>query len=154
MKTSDLVKKVYDLALPKALEENVSIWDVEFEKEGSIYVLTIYLDSETEVSITNCENVSRYVDPLLDAKEFDSLPSYSLCVSSAGMERKLTKPFHFEQSIGKLVNVGFYKAIDGSKNIDGTLVSYNNGDVTIDVNGENKTFLKSDIATTRLTFVM
>ena len=154
MKTSDLLKKVNDLILPKAEELSVTIWNVEFEKEGSIYVLTIYLDSETEVSITDCEAISRFVDPLLDAKEFDSLPAYTLCVSSAGLERKLTKEEHFEKSLGKLINIGFYKSINGTKSIEGTLVSYENGNVTAKIGETCETYLKADVATVRLAFEM
>lgn len=154
MKTSDLLKKVYDLALPKLEELNLTIWIIDFEKEGSIYVLTIYLDSENKVSITDCETISRFIDPLLDAKEFDGLPSYNLCVSSAGLERKLTKPEHFEKSMGKLVNIGFYKAINGVKNVEGTLFSFENGNVTISNDENNETYQACDISTVRLAFII
>ena len=150
MQNKELCSRVCDLILPKIEELGIAIWDVDFEKEGSIYCLNIYLGGEREISIDDCEKISRFVDPLLDAKVFDSLPAYTLCVSSAGLERKLVKPSHFEEFIGSLVSVGFYKSIDGTKNIEGILVSYNDGNVTIDIDGDIKTFEKSLVSSTRL----
>lgn len=150
MQNKQLCQKVHDLVLPKTQELGIDIWDIDFEKEGSIYCLNIYLDSEAEISIDHCEKVSRFIDPLLDDKQFDSLPSYTLCVSSAGLERKLIKPIHFEKNMQKLVNIGFYKAIDGQKSIEGILDGYENGNVTLNIDGEIKTFEKTVISSTRL----
>lgn len=150
MQNKELCSRVCDLATPKILELGIELWDVDFEKEGSLYWLNIYLDGQREISIEDCEKVSRFVDPLLDDKIFDSLPPYTLCVSSAGLERKLIKPSHFEKFINSDVRIGFYKAIDGLKAIEGVLCKYDNGDVTIDVDGVLKTFEKSAIASTRL----
>ena len=150
MQNKELCTRVCDLVLPKITELGISIWDVDFEKEGSLYCLNIYLDGEREISIDDCEKISRFVDPLLDAKVFDSLPPYTLCVSSAGLERKLIKPAHFEKYLGSLVLVGFYKAIDGAKTAEGTLDAYNNGDITINIDGEIKTFEKALVSSTRL----
>lgn len=150
MQNKELCSRVTEMAQAKTDELGIRIWDIDFEKEGSIYCLTIYLDGDREIDITDCEAVSRFVDPLLDAKVFDSLPAYTLCVSSAGLERKLIKPAHFEQFIGHLVNIGFYKAIDGAKNAQGKLVSYNNGDITLNIDGEEKMFEKAVVSSSRL----
>ncbi|MFI3116089.1 MAG: ribosome maturation factor RimP [Clostridia bacterium] len=152
MQNKEICTRVSELAMPKINELGIELWDVDFEKEGSIYCLNIYLDGEREISIEDCEKVSRYVDPLLDAKIFDSMPPYTLCVASAGLERKLIKPSHFEKNIGALVHVGFYKSIDGVKNIEGTLENYNNDGVTINVDGKSQTYAKADVALVRLTY--
>lgn len=119
MQSKVLCKRVEEMIAPKALEISVNVWDVEFKKEGSIYNLTIYIDSGDGINIEHCEAISRYVDPLLDEPEFDSLPAYTLCVSSAGAERKLERAEHYEYAKGKMVTVKFYGAKDGSKTFDG-----------------------------------
>ncbi len=142
-----LCKRVTEICAPKAEEIGVYIWDVEFEKEGSIYCLTIYLDAETGINIEHCEQMSRFIDPILDDSEFDSLPSYTLCVSSAGAERKLTKDMHYKYALGKKVLVKFYKALDGAKTIEDTLNAYDENSITIG----DKTFDTKDISSVRLT---
>lgn len=146
-----LCKRVSEMIEQKANELSVYVWDVEFEKEGPIYVLTIYIDALEGINIEQCEAISRYVDPLLDDKEFDSLPSYTLCVSSAGAERKLTKPEHFEICLDKKVLIKFYKAIDGLKQIEGILSNYTTDTITILADKEDKTYNMTDVSNVRLT---
>lgn len=123
----------------------VSLWDVEFEKEGGQYMLTVTIDRDGGVDIDHCEAVSRALDPLLDAKEFDSLPAYTLCVSSAGLERRLKKPQHFEKFLGAPVEVKFYKPVDGAKILEGKLAAYDGGCVTLEVDGARRVYEPQDI---------
>lgn len=98
-------------------------------------MLTVTVDHPEGVNIDQCEKVSRALDPMLDAKEFDDMPSYTLCVSSAGLARRLKRPEHFEAFMGQTVEVGLYKALNGAKQIEGTLAGYDDGAVTLDVGG-------------------
>ena len=85
MQTKQIVARVRELAQPLCEERGVSLWDVTFEKEGQKHFLTVFIDSEAGVFIEDCEAVSRGLDPLLEAREFDSLPAYTpISVSSIG----------------------------------------------------------------------
>ena len=98
MQAKQIVARVEELVRPLCEQAGVSLWDVEFEKEGGQYMLTVTVDHPEGVNIDQCEKVSRALDPMLDAKEFDDMPSYTLCVSSAGLARRLKRPEHFEAS--------------------------------------------------------
>ena len=63
MKVTELV---WQLAAPIAAQNGCSIWDVEFVREGGEWFLRVYLDKEGGVDITDCEAVSRALDPVLD----------------------------------------------------------------------------------------
>jgi ribosome maturation factor RimP len=52
--------------------------------------------------------------------------------------------------MGADVEVKLYRAKDGAKMFHGPLKGYDNGDVTIAVNGQDMTFAKKEIALTRL----
>ncbi len=151
MHTKDLVKRVEELVLPICENIGVELWDVEFEKEGGQYMLTVTIDKEEGVDIDHCESVSRTLDPMLDAKEFQSMPAYTLCVSSAGLERRLKKKAHFEKFMGSPVELKLYKAMNGAKIIQGILTAYDEGAVTLDVDGETHIYEPQDIAAVRLT---
>lgn len=150
MQAKELVRRVTELVMPICEDVGVQLWDVEFEKEGAQYVLTVTIDREDGVDILHCESVSRALDPMLDTKEFDSLPSYTLCVSSAGHARKLRKPAHFEAFIGSSVELRFYKPINGSRSAEGTLIAYDEGRVTVDIGGERRMFEPNELADVRL----
>jgi len=144
-----VTEAVIKLAEPVVLDLGCSLWDVEYVKEAGQWFLRVYIDKTEGVSIEDCEKVSRTLDPLLD--ELDVIPrQYTFEVSSAGAERQLKRPRDFEQFLGRLIEVKLYRTLQGSKEHVGTLVSYEDGDVTLDVKGEALQFLKQDIAMVRL----
>ena len=148
MKNKELISRVTQMAEPLCAEAGLSLWDVTFEKEGSGYVLTVYIDRDEGVFIEDCEKISRAVDPQLDAPEFDSLPPYTLSVSSAGLERKLTKPAHFEWAKGKKIELTPYKG----EAFVGELVEKTSESIVILQNGEENAIKSADCAVVKLYF--
>ena len=117
MTQKEAVRRVTQLVLPLCGEAGVSLWDVTFEKEGRQHVLTVYIDKEPAVDIGDCERISRALDPLLDAPEFDSLPPYVLTVSSAGLERPLNREEHLQWALGKEIVLRFYRPLNGAREL-------------------------------------
>ena len=126
------------------------LWDVAFEKEGQNWLLNVYIDRDEGVFINDCERISRALDPLLDTPEFDELPPYTFSVSSAGLERKLTRPEQLDWALGKAVTAGFYHAVDGADTITGILLAHDNDHVELQAGGEQKIFKADQIAYVRL----
>lgn len=145
-------KDVWTMAKPVVEHAGLELWDVEYVTEGGQRYLRVYLDGPDGVDLDACEAVSRALDPLLD--EADPIPdSYIFEVSSAGCERQLKRPGDFERFIGALVEVKLYSAADGAKQWIGKLLTYEDGDVTIDAGGERR-FKKNQIASVRLRLEM
>jgi len=145
-KVTDLTQA---LAAPIVQAAGCSLWDVEYVREGGTWFLRVYIDKEGGVSINDCEAVSRPLSDKLD--EVDPIEgSYVLEVSSAGADRPLKRPEHFAAYLGQQVEVKLYRARDGKKEFVGALAGYENGDVTLEVNGETAAFPKKDVAQVRL----
>ena len=97
------------MALPVSREQGVELWDVEYLKEAGQWYLRVYIDKDGGISINDCENFSRALDPILD--EEDPIPeSYIFEVSSAGVERVLKRPSDFQKFLGSKVEVKLYQA--------------------------------------------
>jgi ribosome maturation factor RimP len=148
-----IMKKINDviteLARPVAEAAGVELWDVEYVSEAGQWYLRIYIEHPDGISIDQCEAVSRILDPILD--EADPVEeSYIFEVASAGAERPLKRPSDFDKFMGEPVLVKLYKAVDGKKEYPGILSGYDNGKVTISIDGNELAFEKSDIALTRL----
>jgi ribosome maturation factor RimP len=126
-----------------------SLWDVEYVREGSERFLRLYIEKEGGVDITDCENISRAVDPVLDEKD-PIAESYHFEVCSAGLERALKRPGDFERFMGSPVMVKLYRPHNGMKEIPGVLRGYEDGRVTVEAGKENITFEKSQVALVRL----
>ena len=140
---------VAQLALPFVQEAGCSLWDVEYVKEAGSWFLRIYIDKETGVSIEDCEAVSRPLSDALD--EADPIEgSYVLEVSSAGADRVLKKEEHFQQFVGTEVEVRLYRPREGKKEFVGDLVSCEDGNVTLNMAGEQVLFEKKEVAQVRL----
>ena len=137
------------LARPVAEEHGCSLWDVEYVKEAGSWYLRVYIDKETGVSIDDCEAVSRVLSDLLDEADPIQEP-YTFEVSSAGADRALKKPEHFQAFLGVPVDVKFYQAVNGQKTCTGILAGYDNGDLTLELDGTPTTFPKQAIAFVRL----
>lgn len=146
MKITDQVRL---LAEPVVAEKNCELWDVEYVREGSTWFLRIYIDKEGGVDITDCEAVSRAMDPILD--EADPIPnSYTFEVCSAGLERTLKRPGDFERFMGADVLVRLYRPRSGSKEFAGVLTGYQDGEVTITIGDTPMSFTKAEVAQVRL----
>ena len=144
-----LVDTVRSLAEPVAAQCGCEVWDVEYVREAGAWYLRVYIDKPGGVGIDDCEAVSRALDPVLD--EADPVPgSYVFEVSSAGAERELKRPGDFERFIGEQVEVKHYQPIDGAKSHVGLLRGYDNGDVTVEVNGAERVLKKAQVAQVRL----
>lgn len=79
---SPTAEKVAKIAEPLAQEAGLQIWNVIFEKEGSLWYLRVFLDKlEGNISLDDCEQFSKKLSPLLDEKDLIE-HSYLLEVSS------------------------------------------------------------------------
>lgn len=122
---------VEEIVRPVCEQMGLILWDVRFEKEGPDWYLRVFIDKDDEgVYIEECENLSRAVDPLIDAADPIS-QNYYFEVSSAGLGRKLTKPLHFEKKMGQKVMARLIRAADGQKEIRGLLSGYEDGKITV-----------------------
>ncbi len=134
-KSKNTVAVVTELALPVCESFNVSLWDVRFEKEGAMWYLRIFIDRDGGVDINDCENVSRKLDKILD--EVDPIDmSYTLEVSSPGIERDLIREEHFKAFMGQDITVRLIRAVEGVRDFVGELTDYNDGDITIKLDDE------------------
>ena len=145
-KVTDVVS---ELAAPIVAQAGCELWDVEYIREAGEWFLRIYIDKAEGVSINDCEAVSRPLSDKLD--EVDPIEgSYTFEVSSAGAERALKKPEHFEKMMGKPVELRLYRAVDGKKSVVGTLAGYEEGNVTLTLADGSHTYPNADVAQVKL----
>ena len=140
---------VWELAEPVVQEHGCQLWDVEYVREAGQWYLRLYLDKDGGVDILDCEAISRRVSDLLDEADPIQDP-YTFEVSSAGADRALKKPEHFQAYLGAQVDVKFYQAKNGQKTCTGILAGYEDGAVTLTMGEDTVTFPKQEIAFVRL----
>ena len=147
-------KETYEAKATAMLEpicaaNGVEIYDVEYVSEAGEWYLRAYIDKEGGVTINDCEAVSREFSDALDADDFIE-DAYYLEVSSPGLGRALKKDSHLQKSIGMEVEIKTYKPIDKVKEFSGILKSFNDKEITVETDGEERTFNRQDIALIKL----
>ncbi|MGL5972214.1 MAG: ribosome maturation factor RimP [Oscillospiraceae bacterium] len=150
-KGKNTVSIVEELLEDIVVKNNVVLWDVIFEKEGASWFLRVYIDKENGVSFDDCENVSRSLDKLLD--ELDPIEqSYYLEVSSPGLDRLLTKDWHFNKYLNNKVFLKTIRPIDNKREFVGDLIKKEDNIITILDNEikEEMVFIKQDLVLVRL----
>ncbi len=141
--------KTERLLEPIAQENGVSVYDVEYVKEGTDYYLRAYIDKPEGVNIQDCENVSRRLSDELDREDFIS-DAYILEVSSPGLGRTLKKEKHLQASIGQEVEVKLFRPIEKCRDFSGILKNFDTDTLTILSEDTAMTFQRADIAVIRL----
>lgn len=149
----DRIEKLSEeLLAPIITKHEVELVDVEYVKELGHFYLRVYIDKDGGVTINDCEAVSRAFEEVLDAED-PITDAYILEVSSPGLDRPLKKDKDFERSIGKDVEFKLYKALNGQKEFVGTLKSYTQSEMVIEIEGEDKVFERNTVAHIRLSVV-
>ena len=121
-KKGNVAQRVWELSQPLAEELGLSLWDVQFVKEGADWFLRVFIDKENGVSIDDCVDMTHALSPVLDKE--DPIPQeYLLEVSSPGLERKLTRPGHFAAYVGRPVRARLIRPLEsGERELCGILL--------------------------------
>ncbi|WP_101843918.1 ribosome maturation factor RimP [Halobacillus sp. Marseille-P3879] len=120
------------LVEPILEQMNLELVEVEYKKEGKNWFLRVFIDKPGGVDIEECGQVSELLSEKLD--ETDPIEgAYFLEVSSPGAERPLKTPADFKKYEGEHIYVKLYEPMDGEKEFEGTLVSFENDVAAIEI---------------------
>ncbi len=127
-----------ELVTPILDSMDLELVDIEFVKEGKNWFLRVYIDSEEGVDIEECGKVSEQLSEELD--RIDPITqAYFLEVSSPGVERPLKKESDFHKAIEKNVFIKTYEQIDGQKEFEGILKSFDGTELSVEVRVKTRT---------------
>src|ERR1700723_423002 len=122
----------------------LEIFDVEW-KVGKGRLLRVYIDRPPDaanpgilgngpgVTHKDCERVSEQLSVILDVEDLVPGPSYTLEISSPGLDRKLIRPGDYERFTGRLANIWLNEPLDNEKYFQGRLAGYADGIVKVTV---------------------
>ena len=138
------------LVQPIVDAKNIEIVDIEYVKEAGQFYLRIYLEKEGGISLDDCADVSRELNPILDEKD-PIKDNYFLEVCSPGLDRPLKKDKDFERYKGRDVEIKLYKPMNGSKQFEGELVGLTeDNNIKVIIDGEEVDFTRKEVALIRL----
>jgi len=121
-----------------------SLYDTEIVSEGEQTIYRVYVSQEGGISLDLCAEISRELSPFLDVNP-PMGGKYILEVSSPGLERKLTQPKHFKNSIGEKIK---FKVIGVDKG-KGTLVAADDKGITVETKHGEESYEYGQLGTVK-----
>jgi len=96
-------------------------------------MLRIYIDKPEGVTHEDCSNFSREVGTIFDVEEAVPGGSYTLEVSSPGLDRKLLKASDYARFVGSLVKLKTREPVAGNRHFEGRLKSFSGGRIELEL---------------------
>jgi ribosome maturation factor RimP len=117
---SGLVEKLDKMIAPVVISMNLNYWGSVLVTEDGRSILRVFVDKEGGVGVDDCVAVSRSLGALFDVEEPLSA-SYSLEVSSPGIDRLLLRREHYEAYVMQNIIVRLYEGMDNKRKLPGVL---------------------------------
>jgi len=145
---SALKERLIKLLEPPLQAMGYELVDVE-ARAGTNGLLRIYIDHDAGIKVDDCERVSRQIGTFLDVEE--PLPgSYTLEVSSPGLDRPLRTVAHFERFAGHEAKLRLVSPVEGRRNFKGRLCGVEATTIVIEVDGRKWRLPLADVDTASL----
>jgi ribosome maturation factor RimP len=138
----EIVAKIEEIAERVADPEGIEIVDVQLLGAGRGRLLRIFIDRPATaaspdrphgVSHADCEFISHQVGTILDIEDVIPGDSYTLEVSSPGLERKLSKAKDFERFVGQKAKVVLREPVENQRRWEGKLAGISQGVVALEI---------------------
>jgi ribosome maturation factor RimP len=112
--------RITEHAKVAAAQLNLELYDAVLKGRGSNRVLRVTADKEGGITIDDCAHLSRQLGAILDVEDFIR-GSYTLEVSSPGLNRQLKTESDYKRSIGKIIRIVTKEAVNDEFLIIGRL---------------------------------
>jgi len=129
-----LETRIAGLAEKVAAAMGMEVVLIEIKGGGGRSLVRAYIDQPGGISLDDCERFSKRLSVLLDVEDWIPF-SYTLEVSSPGLDRPLTRERDFERFRGKQAKIKTRAPIEGQRNFRGRILGVLDGRVGLDVDG-------------------
>ena len=155
---SGTAERLWGLVAPYVEAEGIELDDLEVLGQGKGTIVRVTVDGpEVEgggratVAVDRIAALSRGLSRLLDADD-PVAGSYTLEVSSPGLERKLRRPGHYGKSLGREVKVKTHAPVEDARQHRGILTANDAEGFTLEVDGRSRTIAYANVASARTVF--
>ncbi len=130
--------KIQHIAERVARTHGCELVDAELKGGGKARTLRVTIDRPEGVTHEDCANVSRELSTILDVEDAVPGGSYTLEVSSPGLDRKLTRLEDFQRFTGSRMKLMTREPVNGNRHFEGRLENFSQGKLTLETISEKK----------------
>ena len=132
------VEKVREIAERVAQSSGLELVDLDLLGAGKARMLRIYIDKPGGVTHEDCATYSREVGTIFDVEDAVPGSTYTLEVSSPGLDRKLSKPEEYLRFVGSLVKLMTRDPVNGNRHFEGRLKAFQDGRLSLELVGRKQ----------------
>ena len=129
-KQEGTLERVRDAAVRVTADRAFELVDVEIQRAGKGQIVRLYVDKPGGIGLDDLQSVSEEVSAILDAED-PIADSYTLEVSSPGLDRPLKTEADYQRFVGRLAKLSSYELVDGRRHWTGRIASCEDGVVTL-----------------------
>ena len=146
MAENSIAQRVQALAEQVAIDHGLELVHAEVAGPENKPIVRVFIDKPNGVTHDDCSEVSLHLGTMLDVEDFIHA-SYTLEVSSPGLERGLYKRSDYERFAGSTAKMKTRQPIDGQRNFRGLLLGVDGSDVLFEDRTNGKVRIPLDIIT-------
>ncbi len=135
LKEDSVAGKVKAVAERVAGGRGFELVDVEIKRARDGNTVRLFLDKEGGIGLDELQSVSEEVSAILDAED-PIASTYTLEVSSPGLDRPLKQEADYKKSVGKLVRLSSYEPVEGRRHWTGRLAAFEDGILRLTLENE------------------
>jgi len=128
MANESIAERVQELAEQVAIDHGLELVHTEVAGPENKPIVRVFIDKPQGVTHEDCSEVSLHLGTMLDVEDFIHA-SYTLEVSSPGLERGLYKRADYERFTGSMAKLKTRQPIDGQRNFRGRLLGVEGNEV-------------------------
>ena len=146
MGQNSIAERVQELAEQVAIDHGLELVHAEVAGPENKPIVRVFIDKPHGVTHDDCSEVSLHLGTILDVEDFIHA-SYTLEVSSPGLERGLYKRADYERFAGSDAKLKTRQPIDGQRNFRGRLLGIQENDVLLEDRTNGRVRIPLDIIT-------
>jgi len=146
MGQNSIAERVQELAERVAIDHGLELVHAEVAGPENKPIVRVFIDKPHGVTHDDCSDVSLHLGTILDVEDFIHA-SYTLEVSSPGLERGLYKRADYERFAGSDAKLKTRQPIEGQRNFRGRILGVDENDVLFEDRTNGRVRIPFDIIT-------
>jgi len=146
MGQNSIAERVQELAERVAIDHGLELVHAEVAGPENKPIVRVFIDKPHGVTHDDCSDVSLHLGTILDVEDFIHA-SYTLEVSSPGLERGLYKRADYERFVGNDAKLKTRQPIGGQRNFRGRLLGVQENDLIFEDRTNGRVRIPFDIIT-------
>ncbi len=134
----ELTQRLAEMGERAVAGTGLDLVELELRGNGGARLVRVYIDKPEGVTHADCQLVSQRFSQALDEEDIMPEDSYTLEVSSPGVDRKLVKARDFQRVVGQTIRLAQKSPEGVLKRFEGKLVGLANETLELEIAPEEK----------------